>query len=269
MRRVLPAISNWALFLLALSLLAIAAPTAAQAQSLGDVARQQRAERQNTTSTRVYTNDDVESPEAPIVKGKAASGESESTEAVAQPASTDAKAADAKPGEAATSEAKTADATTADAAKPSESADNAAGKKSDKKRSKADAAENAGTESAANAEETESSKAEKQKAQREKDIVERTKEVNDHYINRIKKLRDELNVARLQLTRIQSDQVANTQAYHNTAGMVPTLNEYEAQQREFIERIATQQDLIKTLEQQLSDAQEDARHAGVPHPYDY
>ena len=41
---------------LSAALLTLGAPVTAHAQSLADVARQQRAERQNTPQTRVYTN---------------------------------------------------------------------------------------------------------------------------------------------------------------------------------------------------------------------
>lgn len=259
MRRLLPSITNCALSILALALLTVAAPMTAHAQSLGDIARQQRADKQSTKPARVYTNDDFESPEAPVVTDKSAQADSDSTDANAQPAAADAKAGDTKP----------ADAKPEDAAKAADKADSAADKKPSKKNAAADATNNEGDEKAAKAEETEASKDAKQKAQREKDIVERTKEVNDRYINRIKKLREDLNQARLQLAKTQSDQVESTRAYHNTAGMTPTPIQYDAEQRDFIVKIAEQQDLIKGLEQQLSDAQEAARHAGVPRPYDY
>ena len=252
---------------LSAALLTLGAPVTAHAQSLADVARQQRAERQNTPQTRVYTNDDVESPDTAIISNKAAEEEEASAPAA------DAKTGDTKPGDAKAADTKTADAKTGDVkasdVKPAES-DNAevSAKKPPAKKNSADAA--AAIEGADEAEENSEAKASAKKTvQREKDIVARTKEVEDHYINRIKRLREDLDRARLQLAKTQSDQIESTRAYHNTAGMTPTNSEYDAEQRGFLVKIAEQQDLIKGLEQQVSDAQEDARHAGVPHPYDY
>ncbi len=252
---------------LSAALLTLSAPVTAHAQSLADVARQQRAEHQSTPQTRVYTNDDVESPDTAIISGKA-----EDEEETSAPAA-DAKAPDAKPGEAKTGDAKPGDAKTGDAkasdVKPAEGADaEASARKTPSKKSTADAA--AAIEGADEAEDNSGAKASAKKTvEREKDIVARTKEVEDHYINRIKRLREDLDKARLALAKTQSDQIESTRSYHNTAGMTPTNAEYDAEQRGFLVKIAEQQDLIKGLEQQVSDAQEDARHAGVPHPYDY
>jgi hypothetical protein len=247
---------------LSAALLPLVAPVTAHAQSLADVARQQRAERQNTRQPRVYTNDDVESPDTQIIQGKAAEEEEASAPAA------DAKAGDAKPGDAKAGDTKPGDAKTTDG-KPAEGADaEASAKKTPAKKSSADAA--AAIERTDEAEDNSEAKTSAKKAvQREKDIVARTKEVEDRYINRIKRLREDLDKARLQLAKTQSDQIESTRSYHNTAGMTPTHSEYDAEQRGFIEKLAEQQDLIKGLEQQVADAQEDARHAGVPHPYDY
>jgi hypothetical protein len=73
----------------------------------------------------------------------------------------------------------------------------------------------------------------------------------------------------MQLAKLQSDQINSTNEFKRTAGMSPTLNEYEAQQREFIEHIEAQKTLITSLNGQLEDAREAARHAGVPHASDY
>ena len=53
----------------------------------------------------------------------------------------------------------------------------------------------------------------KKAVQREKDIVARTKEVEDRYINRIKRLREDLDKARLQLAKTQSDQIESCLLY--------------------------------------------------------
>jgi len=51
--------------------------------------------------------------------------------------------------------------------------------------------------------------------------------------------------------------------------MSPTYSEYESQQREFNTQIEAQKSLITSLNSQLDDAREAARHAGVPHATDY
>ena len=103
------------------------------------------------------------------------------------------------------------------------------------------------------------------RAEREEAYRKRAEEVNKTYTERIQKLRDQLNSARLQLSKLETARVESTQDFRRSAAMSPTLNQYETQQKEFNEQIATQQELINNLNSQLEDAIEAARHAGVPH----
>jgi hypothetical protein len=105
--------------------------------------------------------------------------------------------------------------------------------------------------------------------EKERETQKRSEEINKRYTDRIEALHQQINAAQIQLTKLQTQQVDNTNSFKRTAGMSPTLNEYEAQQRSFDEQIAAQRELITSLNSQLEDAREAARHAGVPHALDY
>jgi hypothetical protein len=180
-------------------------------QSLGDVARQIRAERQEQGShPAVITNDDLESTEpAPDVSPYAFQNETKNESEESAPAANSAES-------------------TSKSAK--------GGKDSAK--------------------------------EREHEIQKRSDEINKVYLDRIAALRTQMNAARVELAKLQLAQVESTNDFHRTAGASPNIATYEDQQRQFNEQIEAQHNLIDSLKGQLEDAQEAARHAGVPHAYD-
>lgn len=211
-----------------LALLMLSYPLFCHAQSLGDVAREVRVEKQKSGAphAKVITNDDLV---APASQEKATAAENDASSAADADAA--AKDATAKPGEAGKQEGP--DATS----KP--------GKKNAKK------------------------SAEKEREEQEAETQKRSDEINKRYTDRITTLHEKINEAQLLLAKLQSQQVESTNEFRRTAAMAPTYSEYESQQRDFNERIAAQKELITSLNAQLEDAREAARHAGVPHALDY
>jgi len=188
-----------------LALLIFAFSISAHAQSLGDIARQYRAERQQSgiRHSPVITNDDIESSK-PANKPVASEEATASTEAeaAAQPAKNTKPSTTVKP--------------------------------------------------------------EDQKS--ETDI--RTEEINNRYLDRIAAIRKQLATAQQELARLQQEQTETILAYRRSLYTFPNPEVYENQQRSFNEQIETQSDLVTSLTSQLEDAQEAARHAGVPHATD-
>ena len=177
-------------------------PSSDPTQSLGDVARQQRAERHGGPSSRkVYTNDDL-GPSAAEVQAKPAEGDEQPSQA--EPAST------------------------------VQSADAGASEKDET-------------------------------AKKEAELQKRTQEVNQQYTDKILDIRAKIAAAKKELEKAQHDQIESTNQFRTTNGISPSIYEYQEQQRGFQQQIETQKALITSLSAQLEDAQEAARHAGVPH----
>lgn len=199
------------------ALLLFVFPVFAHAQSLGDVARKVRAERQHSGAPqlKVYTNDDLISPasqlgETPSLKeGNESAPPESSAEGANKPAGSEA------------------------------------------------AGSNSGTSPA------------KEREKQEKEIEKRTQEINQQYLDKIAALRAKIGEAQQLLARLQREQVESTNQYRASVGTNPSIPQYEQQQRMFQEQIEAQQNLITGLNSQLEDAQESARHAGVPHATDY
>jgi hypothetical protein len=194
------------------ALLILAFPLFAHAQSLGDLARHIRAERQQSgvPHAKVYTNDDLASP--------------------SRDAAADASTKAADQGAQAESSA--------------EGADKGAVSK----------------EAVANSD--------KDRHSKELDLQKRTQEINQHYLDRIAGLRAQISTAQQELARLQRDQVESTMQFQSSVGTSPSIYTYAQQQRTFNEQIEAQRSLIVSLNSQLEDAQESARHAGVPHATD-
>lgn len=218
-----------------LALLVLSYPLFSHAQSLGDVAREVRVEKQKTGAphAKVITNDDLEAP-APAEEVIAVRKDA-STGTASDPAANDATPKDS-----------------ADATKPETERIQAADAKPDP--SKAQKAK---------------MDPEKERELRELETQKRNDELNKRYTDRINAIHEQINAVQIQLAKLQSQQISSTNEFKRTAAMSPTLNEYEAQQREFIEQIEAQKTLITSLNGQLEDAREAARHAGVPHASDY
>jgi len=110
---------------------------------------------------------------------------------------------------------------------------------------------------------------EKAREARELEIDKRTQEINQHYLDKISAIRKQIDAARQEIARLQRDQVESTNQFQRSSGTTPSIPEYQEQQRLFNEQIAAQRNSIDSLNSQLEDAQESARHAGVPHATDY
>jgi len=207
------------------ALLILACPLFAHAQSLGEVARQLREERQQSGASqlKVYTNEDVVSR----------SSEADSAESAAE--SNDQSKAqtskDGEPGARAESSGKEAGSKTAAAGKSNPSP-------------------------------------EKAREERELELDKRTQEINQHYLDRIAAIRAQIAGAQQEIARLQRDQVESTNLFQRTSGTNPSIIEYQEQQRLFNEQIEAQRNSLVSLSSQLDDAQESARHAGVPHATD-
>jgi hypothetical protein len=203
-----------------LVLLILALSIASYGQSLGDVARQTRAEHQKNGAirTKVFTNDDiVREPEAPPEK---ASKDEVKDALSAAPADQFAS-----PGKDEPKTAKTGERAT--------------------------------------------KKPVNEREERELETEKRTQELNRVYVERILSLRKQLDAAQVEQAKLEQAKEDNSFQFRRTVGLSPYPSEYAEQQRVFNEKIEVQRNLINSLNSQLADAQEAARHAGVPHAYDY
>jgi uncharacterized protein YukE len=201
-------------------LLILALSIPGYAQSLGDVARKLRAERQargTPHATMVITNDDLESTEP-------ASEASPNASENAAPEGT-----------------RTEDAGNAQSAN--------------------------STGEAAPSPKAPRSPSQEREAQ-ELRIQQRTDEIDKRYLDRIAAIRLQINTARTELARLQRDQAESTIDFQRNVGIFPNIATYEQQQQLFNEQIEAHRDLIVSLNAQLEDAEEAARHAGVRHASD-
>lgn len=96
-----------------------------------------------------------------------------------------------------------------------------------------------------------------------------TQDINQRYLDKIASLRTQLAAAQQDLSRLQRDQVESTNQFRYSNATAPGMNEYQSQQRLFEQQIEAQRKLIVDLNQQIQDAQEAARHAGVRHADEY
>jgi chromosome segregation ATPase len=202
------------------ALLILALPLACYAQSLGDVARELRSERQQsgTPPAKVITNDDIVSRK-PASERKAAKNKTDKEDETEANSAAGAKQETESAGEA--EHAKSGSKTAQDPAKEREA--------------------------------------------RELELDKRSEELNKVYRDRIAGIRAQISAAQQELARLERDQVESSNDFQRSAGTAPNIGTYEAQQRFFNDQIATQRSAITTLNSQLDDAEEAARHAGVPH----
>jgi hypothetical protein len=196
---------------------------AQSSQSLGDVARQTRAElRQSGTHLKVITNDDIHSPE-PASANHADSQATPSADGAASSSNLEAKGEEAA----------------------------ANGRANDGKRSG-----KPGNDPA------------KERETRELEAQARTQEINQRYLGLIAELRQKISDAQKEIVRIQRDQVESTMEFQRSVGSSPSVAVYQEEQRTLNGQLEAQRRLITSLNSQLEDAQESARHAGVPHAAD-
>ncbi len=197
------------------------AQSPADAQSLGDVARQYREQRQQSEPShlKVITNDDITTP---------ASRKSAAHEATDNGTANAAQNEPRKEGEETAGDANPVHA-------------------------KAEKAKKDAT---------------KEREEQELALQQRTEEINRVYLDRIAAIRAQINTAQQEMAKLQLDQVESTNSFQRTLGVSPNVSTYQEQQRFFSEQIEARRQLIGNLTAQLEDAQEAARHAGVPHATD-
>lgn len=205
-------------FLRVPAFLILALSISSYAQSLGEVARQLRAERQQSgpSNLRVITNDDIESP-ASRKNARQNAAEDGTKEEPGKQGEETAKAA------------------------------NSAGKANNAKVNKDSA---------------------KEHEEQELALDKRSEEMNRTYLDRIAAIRTQISTAQQELAKLQLDLVESTNDFQRTLGVSPNVATYQEQQRLFSEQIEAHRALITNLNSQLQDAQEAARHAGVPHATD-
>jgi hypothetical protein len=213
--------------ILALSILALS--ISAYTQSLGDLARQVRAERarRGASHAKVFTNDDIASHEANVARPAKADND----------AAQDAPANEGQP-------------TTQTGSSKEDEKKGASAKLDDLKTG------------------DKSKKTLTEREERELETQKRTQEINQVYLDRIAGLRKQLKTAQFELAKLQQAQADNTADFRRTVGLSPFPSEYAQQQYTFNEQIEAQRNSINSLNSQVEDAQEAARHAGVPHATD-
>jgi len=205
-------------WLSACTLLIFAFSNSTFAQSLGDVARACRAERQRSgvVHHRVITNDDI--PGQSVKTESAGSTKDEQSPEVAS------------------------------------GKDKGPSAKADEASSKADVKVASGPAA--------------ERELRELELQKRTDEINKQYVDKIADIRLKIEAAQAKLAKIQTDRIESSFEYQRTLGVSPNPSTYDQQQRFFSEQIEVQQNSITSLNLQLEDAKESARHAGVPHATD-
>jgi DNA repair exonuclease SbcCD ATPase subunit len=97
----------------------------------------------------------------------------------------------------------------------------------------------------------------------------RSDEIDKKYVEKIATIRQQIDTAQQTIAKLQRDQIESTNLFRQSAGVAPSIPEYEQQMRSIDEQLDTQRNLIVSLQAQLDDAHEAARHAGVSHAYDY
>jgi hypothetical protein len=195
------------------ALLVLAFPLFAHAQSLADVARQVRAQQQQSGAAhlKVYTNDDLVSHSSYAAEN---SNTGEDQGAPAEPSAEDASKA-------------------------------AGNKKTASGKSTASPERNT-----------------------EAEMQTHTDEINQQYLGRIADLRAQIVTAQKTIEKLQQDQVESSFQFQRSSGTAPSIPEYQQQQTVLTEQMDAQRKSIADLISQLEDAQEAARHAGVPHATD-
>ncbi len=103
----------------------------------------------------------------------------------------------------------------------------------------------------------------KDEAKKEDELKKRTDEVNKQYTDKLDDIRKQIAAAKQDLERLQRDQVESANQLRTANSGSPTASEYQEQQRQLQQQMEEDRRQIATLNSQLEDAQEAARHAGV------
>jgi hypothetical protein len=98
--------------------------------------------------------------------------------------------------------------------------------------------------------------------QREPSVQQRTAAIHRPYLDRITTLREQVNTAKLELVKLQGG-AAGTATYSGGAFGSNDIPASEVQTSDLTGLIQAQRALITSLETQLENAQELARHAGI------
>lgn len=102
----------------------------------------------------------------------------------------------------------------------------------------------------------------------ELEIQKRTQEINQQYLGKIAAIKAQIAAVQQTMLQLQRDQVESANLFRANSGTAPTISEYQQQQLLLSQQIEEQHNAIGSLNSQLEDAQEAARHAGVPHATD-
>jgi hypothetical protein len=97
----------------------------------------------------------------------------------------------------------------------------------------------------------------------ENDPDRRAREIDQHYAEKIASIREKIAKAQDEILRIQRDQFDSTAAYRRSLGTGPIATVYLQEQEAMNDQIDAQKKLVETLNAQLEDTLEEARHAGV------
>jgi Skp family chaperone for outer membrane proteins len=97
----------------------------------------------------------------------------------------------------------------------------------------------------------------------ENDPEQRARAINQRYAEKIASIREKIAKAQDEISRIQRAQFASTAAYRQSLGTGPIETVYLQEQQAMSDQLDAQRKLIETLNTQLEDTKEEARHAGV------
>ena len=95
----------------------------------------------------------------------------------------------------------------------------------------------------------------------------RTSEINQVFLDRIATLRGQITIAQQQLARLDGKPAESATDFGRTGAAVPFW-EMQVTAGDLSDEIESQHSLITSLNTQLEEAQEAARHAGLPHATD-
>lgn len=112
-------------------------------------------------------------------------------------------------------------------------------------------------------------KAGKKQLTPEEKMDKETAEINKKYIDRIEKIRQQIQKNQDEVASLQRDQIQTTSQFRSTNGISPSIYQYQQQMRMFAKKLKAAREQLVSLKAQLEDAQDAARHAGVPHATDY
>ena len=103
----------------------------------------------------------------------------------------------------------------------------------------------------------------KDDAKKDEERKKRNDDINKSYTDRVDQIRKQIAETKQDLERLQRDQVESTNQYRNSNGTSPSTYEYQEQQRQIQQQMDNDRNQLASLNAQLEDAQEAARHAGV------